>query len=83
MEQVRIILHTLLHCHKQEEEEEIPIHYYGKGRGGTTVNDELILLDIKLICDCAWPGQMSNWHFQNWLISITHLPVDGFSSVMV
>ena len=26
---------------EKEEEEETPIHYYGKGRGGTTVNDEV------------------------------------------
>ena len=27
---------------EKEEEEEAPIHYYGKGRSGTTVNDSLM-----------------------------------------
>ena len=27
---------------EKEEEEETPTHYYGKGRVGTTVNDEIL-----------------------------------------
>ena len=29
---------------------------------------ELFLPVIKLICNCAWPGHMSDWRFQTWLI---------------
>ena len=53
---------------EKEEEEEAPILYYGKGRVGTTINDKLFLLVLRLFCDCAWSGHMSNWHFESRLI---------------
>ena len=58
---------------EKEEEEETPIHYYGKARDGTTVNDEVLRnFPFRYQVD-LWLGivcHMSNWHFQNWLISI-------------
>ena len=29
---------------------------------------ELFLLVLRLFCDCAWSGDMSDWHFQSRLI---------------